>query len=255
MSLGTKTSDGLWVAESFHLLDEALHSGLPVEAVLSSVAVLPKVEAVLNGRCRDTIRAVDDAVFARISGTQASQGVVVLVRPPEWKVENLFRSCSLVVLLDGIQDPGNAGAILRSAEAFGATGAMLLSGTAGAANPKMLRASAGSLFRLPWTEGASAGDGCKELASRGVQVFATAVDARHRMEECDFTLPTALVFGSEAHGVSDSLRTAADSVRVPTRGVDSLNVAAAAAVVLYEASRQRSSPDEPVRSQAVRKLV
>ena len=239
------TSGGLWVAESFHLLEEALRSGRDVEAILASTSALSAVEAVLNGRGPGLLRAVDDPVFERMSGAATTQGVIALVRPPEWTIEQVFQGCSLVVVLDGIQDPGNAGAILRSAEAFGATGAILLSGTAHPANPKTLRASAGSLFRLACAEGITARQARAECASRRVQVYATSPGAGRRVEDCDLTRPSAVVFGSEAHGVSDVLEETSESLHVPTRGVESLNVAAAAAVILYEASRQRSSDAKP----------
>ena len=255
VSRGVKTSDGLWVAESFHLLEEALRSGLRVEAVLASRSAVAEVEAILNGRGRDPLRVVDDSLFTRMSSTETTQGVIALVRPPKWKIEQLFEGCSLVVVLDAIQDPGNAGAILRSAEALGATGAMLLSGTARSANPKTLRASVGSLFRLPCVEGVTAGEACEEFSGRGVHVLATAVSAAHGVDECDFSRPSAIVFGSEAHGVSDVVQAAGESVHIPTRGVESLNVAAAAAVILYEASRQRGSHATPGRSEAGRKPV
>ena len=241
VSRGTVTAGGLWVAESFHLLEEALRSGRDVEAILASTRALSAVEAVLNGRGPGLLRAVNDSVFERIAGTDTTQGVIALVRPPEWTIEQVFEGCSLVVVLDGIQYPGNAGAILRSAEAFGATGAILLSGTAHPANPKTLRASAGSLFRLACAEGIAARQLWAECTSRRVQVYATSPGAGQRVEDCDLTRPSAVVFGSEARGVSEVFEEAAQGLHVPTRGVESLNVAAAAAVILYEASRQRSS--------------
>ena len=94
-----------------------------------------------------------DALFQSISGTETSQGVMALVKPPVWKLEQLFRGCPLVVVLDGLQDPGNAGAIVRAAEAFGATGVLFLKGTVSPYNSKTLRASAGSLFRTPYLHG------------------------------------------------------------------------------------------------------
>ena len=92
---------------------------------------------------------MDLPLFHSISTTESPQGVIALVRPPAWKEDDLFQKTPLIVVLDSVQDPGNAGTLIRAAEAFGATGAMLLKGTANAWNPKTLRASAGSLFRLP----------------------------------------------------------------------------------------------------------
>ncbi|MCC7347680.1 MAG: hypothetical protein IT538_09820 [Variibacter sp.] len=102
------------------------------------------------------VAVLPDALFQGLSGTESSQGVMALVRPPEWKLEQLFRGRPLVVALDGVQDPGNAGTIARTAEAFGATGLMFLKGTASPFNPKTLRASAGSLFRIPFLHGIDA---------------------------------------------------------------------------------------------------
>src|SRR5208283_2022733 len=94
-----------------------------------------------------------DGLLQKISGTETSQGVIALIEPPEWKLEQLFTGQALVVVLDGLQGPGNAGAIVRAAEAFGASGAIFLKGTASPFNPKTLRASAGSLFRVPFLYG------------------------------------------------------------------------------------------------------
>ena len=244
VSRGTTTSNGFWVAESFHLLEEALRSGTHIEVVLASATALLNVNALLNGRGVGPARAVDDFVFERLAATETTQGVIALVRPPKWSLEQLFGERALVAVLDGIQDPGNAGTIVRSAEAFGASGAMFLSGTAKSANPKTLRASAGSLFRLPCVEGIAPDKARDRLEERGVRVFAASSGPSCVVKECNLAGPCAVVFGSEARGVSAPFQGVAESLHVPTRGVDSLNVAAAAAVILYEAARQRSQTQQ-----------
>ena len=143
---GSLTEGGWAVAETFHLLDEALRSACEMKMVLAAESALPELDR-LPGRDRIRVVALADKLFQSISGTETAQGVIALVKPREWKLEELFGAAPLVVVLDGMQDPGNAGAILRAAEAFGATGALLLKGTASPYNPKTLRASAGSLFR------------------------------------------------------------------------------------------------------------
>src|SRR6202035_4126314 len=95
--------------------------------------------------------------FRDLSSTETPQGVIALVRPPAWTLDQILSGCALVVVLDGVQDPGNAGAILRAAEAFGATGAVFLKGTVNPYNPKCLRGSAGSVFRLPLVLGRGLG--------------------------------------------------------------------------------------------------
>ena len=147
---GSLTDEGWCIAESFHLLDEALRGPCEIKAVLAAEGARAAVEAHGQRLAGVKVVFVPDALFAGIAATEASQGVMALVRPREWKFQQLLHGKALVVVLDGLQDPGNAGTIVRAAEAFGATGILFLKGTASPHNPKTLRASAGSLFRLPF---------------------------------------------------------------------------------------------------------
>jgi TrmH family RNA methyltransferase len=150
---GGLTQDGYLVAETFHLLEEALRSDCAVKVVLCSESVQSAVESHVKRLTGLRVAVVTDQLFPFISGTEASQGVIALVRPPVWNLPQLFRGRSLVVVLDGLQDPGNAGSIARAAEAFGASGLMFLKGTVSPFNPKALRGAAGSLFRVPFAYG------------------------------------------------------------------------------------------------------
>jgi TrmH family RNA methyltransferase len=170
--------------------------------------------------------------------------VIALVEPPSWKLEQLFRGRPLVVVLDGLQDPGNAGTIARTAEAFGATGLLLSKGTVSPFNAKALRASAGSLFRIPFLHNVDSPLARAALRQNKVELYA-GVPARSNgaarsITEVDLSGRCGIVIGSEAHGVGSELRTAALDVTIPTVGVESLNAAIAAAILLYEARRQRS---------------
>jgi TrmH family RNA methyltransferase len=168
---------------------------------------------------------------------------MTLVTPPEWKVEDLFRGQALIAVLDGIQDPGNAGTIARAAEAFGASGILFLKGTVSPWNPKVLRAGTGSLFRVPFLHGVDGTFALATLQQHEVGLFAGMPPAPDRtvtpVTSIDLTRPSALIIGSEAHGVREELTAAAMSVAIPTAGVESLNAALAAGILLYEASRQR----------------
>lgn len=237
---GTLTPEGFAVAESFHLLEEALRSEIPVHTVLAAETVRHAVERHIRSLRTVELRVVSDRLFHEISSTANSQGVIALVRLPSWKLENVFRGHSLVVVLDGLQEPGNAGTIVRSAEAFGGTGVIFVSGTVSPYNPKTLRASAGSLFRIPFVHGVDVEMARTAMRQRNVTVFAGAPKAKTLVSEGDLAAPCALIIGSEAHGISEKLRNPARNLRIVTSGVESLNAAAAAAVILYEASRQRA---------------
>jgi TrmH family RNA methyltransferase len=168
---------------------------------------------------------------------------MALVKPPVWKLEQLFRGCPLVVVLDGLQDPGNAGGIARAAEAFGATGLLFLKGTVSPYSPKTLRASAGSLYRIPFLHGVDAALARAALRQNKVELYA-GVPARagaavRSLAQADLSGPCGLVIGNEARGVGAELRSAALDLSIPTVGVESLNAAMAAGILLYEACRQR----------------
>jgi TrmH family RNA methyltransferase len=241
---GTLTEDGLCVAESFHLLEEALRSECAVRVVLAARSVQSAVEAHVRRLTGIRMAVLPDALFETLAGTESSQGVIALVTPPTWILEQLFRGRSLVVVLDGVQDPGNAGTIVRAAEAFGATGVMFLKGAVSPFNPKTLRASAGSLFRVPFVHSLDAELARAALKQSKLDVYAgvpfPAENHVKSLTDVDLTRKCAVIIGSEGRGVSQNLHAGAIDLAVPTVGVESLNAAMAAAVVLYEARRQRS---------------
>ncbi len=238
---GSLTDDGYCVAESFHLLEEALRAECQLAAVVVSESVRSTVERRVKGLRDVRVYQLPDRDFNELAATENSQGVISLVRPPAWTLDQLFRGTALVVVLDGLQDPGNAGTILRSAEAFGATGVLAVKGTVNLYNPKALRASAGSLFRLPCIQGVEAEMARAALSQRKVDTYAAMPGGGKSLYDVDLTRKTALIVGSEGRGVGQDLRTAALDLVIPTNGVESLNAAIAASIVLYEARRQRSA--------------
>ena len=241
---GSLSAEGCCIAESPHLLEEALRSGRAIKTILaaeSKRAALDPFAPRLDGV---KIAILPDALFDTIAATESSQGLIALVQPPEWKMQDLFRGKALVVVLDAIQDPGNAGTIVRAAEAFGATGIVFLKGSASPHNPKTLRASAGSLFRVPCRHNIATPTALATLRQNGIRIFA-AMPAHPGaplapLTTADLTARCAIVVGNEAHGVGAELRAAAAALTIPTVGVESLNAAMAAAILLYEARRQRT---------------
>lgn len=236
---GALTDGGFAVAEGFHLFDETLRSGLDIGCVLVTASRRAELEQRLRSTPDLRLVVIDDALLSEISSTENSQGVITLVKPRQRTLDSLFCGVPLLVVLDGVQDPGNAGAIVRAAEAFGASGAIFLQGTVSPYNPKALRASAGSLFRIPMIQGIDGASIREELDRRALQMFVATAQGENAVCDIDLTGPFALIMGSEGCGVSEHFRSGASSLWIPTMAVESLNVAMAAGIILYEARRQR----------------
>ncbi len=235
----------LCLLEGPKLVREALAAGV----TLVEAAASPRAEASLEGgaavallREREVpVRRMAAELLASLSELEAAQGLLALARRPTFGEGLVFRGTPLVLVADGVQNPGNLGGLLRTAEAAGATGAILTAGCADPFSWKALRGSMGSAFRLPHLRGLAIGDALAALASRGVAVLATAADGERRYDEADLRGPVALVVGSEGAGLPAAVRERADArLRVPLAApVESLNVGVAAALVLFEAARQR----------------
>jgi RNA methyltransferase, TrmH family len=236
---GTLTADGFAVAESFHLLEEALRSDCEIGAVFAAESVKSAVERHVGGLKNIRVMVLPDELFHTISATEASQGVMALVKPPSWTLEELFRGQALAVILDGIQDPGNAGTMVRAAEAFGVTGVVFLKGTVSPYNPKCLRASAGSIFRVPLVPAMDDQLLLAAVHQKKIEMFALTPQGAVELGECNFSGKCAIVVGSEGRGVSERLRAKSTDIRIPTVGVESLNAALAAGIALYAARKQR----------------
>jgi TrmH family RNA methyltransferase len=164
--------------------------------------------------------------------------VLTLVRPRVSTLDAVLKEDALAVILDGVQDPGNAGAVIRSAEAFGASGVIFLKGSVNPYNPKCLRGSAGSIFRLPVVSAVE--DEALQAALTGIALLTAMPHSERVLAGADFRRACAVVIGGEGRGVRPELAALAEPLRIPTVGVESLNAAVACGVILYEARRQRS---------------
>lgn len=248
LTLGVKTARNQIAIEGLLLLEEAIRSGLRIDAViLQSSFDTPIKDLPLAGA---EILRVPDPVFLAAVSTAHPQGIAALAQAPDFPLEMLFRGAPLVVVAGALQDPGNLGALVRSAEAFGATGLIALPGTVSIWNAKALRASAGSAFRLPVIPLAP-DEAFALLRSRGLRIFAASphLSSPHGAAEPDLTQPAALLLGNEGAGLPDCWTSQADaSVTIPCPGpVESLNAAIAGSILLYEAARQRRNPDRVPR--------
>jgi TrmH family RNA methyltransferase len=240
-----RDASGLAGIEGPNLLEEALRASLRVttvfvaqgsEQLLEGFALPAETEVLLLPR-----ELLDSAL-----ATETPQPVAALIEPPAWSWADVLgganKTAPLIVVLAGLQNPGNLGTILRSAEAFGATGILSLPGTVSEWNPKAVRASAGSVFRLPLLA-VSAEDCFTRLRKASVKIWTTAVHGAEAADCIDLRGPVALMIGNEGNGVPQELAAQADgAVTIPCPGpVESLNAAVASSVLLYEASRQRRS--------------
>jgi TrmH family RNA methyltransferase len=252
-ALGGDGTGELTAIEGARFVETALRSAAEVTAVLVSESAarhLERVQQWIPAEAR--VLRTTDRLFAHVAGTEAPQGIAALVRPLTATFDDLVRGTPLVLLMAGVQDPGNVGTLVRTAEALGATGAAACSaggiGTANPFGPKALRASAGTALRLPILRGVATPILLAQLRVAGVRVYAACADAPEAVApwEADWRAPTALLIGNEGAGLpADLIRSADAAVRIPqadteaASGMDSLNAAVAGSILLYEAARQR----------------
>jgi TrmH family RNA methyltransferase len=240
--------------EGARAVETALRSGVEVAALLVSESGTKHLER-LQAWLPEGVRALrtTDRLFAQVAATEAPQGIAALVKPAAAKLDDLLRGTPLILVMAGVQDPGNVGALVRTAEALGATGAVACAaggiGTANPFGPKALRASAGAALRLPILRGVATPILLAQLRVAGVRVYAASPDAAGALApwEADWRGPSALLVGNEGAGLpGDLVRSADAAVRIPqagapdaAAGLDSLNAAVAGSILLYEAARQR----------------
>jgi TrmH family RNA methyltransferase len=236
-----RLSAGMVAIEGEHLLEEALRSGM----VLKTVFVSERREVPeMVPRGVEVLRLTEE-VFGSVVETRAPQGIAALLVPPVFGIDDVMGvggAAALILVAAGLQDPGNMGTLVRSAEAFGATGVLTTPGTVSAWNQKALRASVGSVFRVPVVP-VTASD-LREVKARGVRLIA-AVGSEDGgvvgVAEMDFRRPCAVMIGNEGAGLTEEWLEMSDArVTIPCPGdVESLNAAVAGSLLLYEASRQR----------------
>jgi RNA methyltransferase, TrmH family len=238
---------GEYFIEGVRLVEEALRQSIPV----LKIAYSPRLERTERGAevlsiARKKIPEAEwlylsDEVMATLCDTQTHQGILAVLKKRERSFEELWQKKKMIVLLHELQDPGNLGTIFRLADAGGAGGLILSRGTIDPYGPKVVRASMGSLWRVPFLKDQDIDECLGKLRSRGYRIWATAVRGAPSFWEVDFSQPSTVLFGQEGAGLPDDLMKAADGLlTIPMAPeVDSLNVAMAAGLVIYETLRQK----------------
>lgn len=227
--------------EGWRLLDEALSSGMAVTEAAVSDEARAAGWADRLAAANVAVRTVTGDVMSALTETETSQGVLAVARRPVFDEDRIFRGTPLVLVGVAIQNPGNVGALLRAAEAAGASGAYFTAGSADPMSWKALRGSMGSAFRVPHVSGLDVDEALARLAARGVTTFAAVASDGERYDAAALTGPVAFLVGNEGAGLpAEAAARASRRVAIPMAPpVESLNVAVAAGVLLFEAARQR----------------
>jgi TrmH family RNA methyltransferase len=246
------TEAGDCAIEGLRILEEAIRSGLRFTAVFFRESSQDRADRLLPqlGAQVETL-LLPDTLFDSLVPSESPQGLAALVRLKQFSLDDVLERLQVgpIVVLAGLQDPGNLGTILRSAEAFGSAGVVLGEGTVSPFNSKVVRASAGSVFRLPVIHGhgksgtATLEEVSGKLRAKGVRLIATSSHKGTPLDQADLKSAVAIFFGNEGAGLSREVMAKMDEgIAIPhTAQVESLNAGVAASIVLYEAARQRKS--------------
>ena len=242
-----RTESGLYIAEGLRAVQEAVQYA-EVTDLFFTAGEEEKLKEILKTAKEKGVRLhqADAKVMDKLSDTKTPQGVLAVIRMPEQSLQKLRPGTASdnnapVIILDRIQDPGNLGTIIRTADAVGALGVILLEGCVDAYSPKAVRASMGSLFHLPVVQGIFPEEVLTWCYRYGYEPAATAMQGAANLYKADISKKIAFIFGNEANGVSKELQAAAETrLFIPMAGqAESMNVAMAAGIVLFEGLRQR----------------
>ena len=190
---------------------------------------------------------VSDAVFRSVADTQTPQGVLCIVQKPVYGLSDLLRGeRSHLLVLESIQDPGNLGTMIRTGEGAGLTGVVMNGTTVDFFNPKTIRSTMGSVYRVPFLVTENLAETIMELRKHGIRIFAAHLKGQKAYDEPDYRGATAFLIGNEGNGLSEEIAALSDTyIKIPMEGrVESLNAAVSAALLMYEANRQRRKREE-----------
>lgn len=234
-----RKEQGLFVVEGKKMFSEAPQEWLHQVYVSESFLKEPENKALLLGA---EYEVLSDSVFKAVSDTQTPQGILALVRMPGYTLSQLLKKERTHLLItEGIQDPGNLGTMFRTGEGAGITGMILNKTTVDVFNPKTIRSTMGSIYRVPFVVSEDLSGTLAELKAAGVQLYAAHLKGSLSYDEPDYRKSTGFLIGNEGNGLSDEIAGLADTyIRIPMEGkVESLNAAIAATLLMYEVKRQR----------------
>lgn len=241
-----RREEGVYVVEGLRICREIPED--EIKALYVTEAFLKAEGAEAEGFLKYPCEIVSDAAMKAMADTQTPQGVLAVVRQKNWTLEDVTgraeeeKLCpACVMILEAIQDPGNLGTILRAGEGAGVTGVIMDKNTVDIYNPKVIRSTMGSVFRLPFVYTEDLCNTLKNMKRDGIRLYAAHLKGKNSYDQEDFTRPCGFLIGNEANGLTKEAAALADTyIRIPMLGrVESLNAAVAASVLMFEAARQR----------------
>ena len=237
----------LFFIEGIRFVEEALNAGAGIELIMVS----ERLQGIKGGKkilekaaaWKHKVVTVSDRLFREVSDTENPQGVLAVVKMMDYSLVDVVRDNSLVLILDSLQDPGNMGTIIRTADAAGVTGIIISKGCVDIYNPKVLRSTMGSVFHVPFCITDNLNKTVEWLKSNNIRLLAAHLDGASNYFDLDLKGSIAFIVGNEANGISDEIASLADLlVKIPMPGkAESLNASVAAGLLMYEAVRQRMS--------------
>jgi TrmH family RNA methyltransferase len=240
----TRNEQGIFVIEGLKMLNEARASGHLLKVYASEIFYKERSERDPGFFSGLDYEVVADSLFADVSDTVTPQGILATASMPACSLDALLANRqALLLLLEDIRDPGNIGTMIRTAEGAGVTGIFLSPSCVDIYNPKVVRSTMGSIFRVPVCRSGDFYTDLMNMQKTGIKVIAADLSGKNYDEESDFSKSCAILIGNEANGLSERALNLSDAVvRIPMAGrVESLNAAVAAAILMYEAARQRRS--------------
>ncbi len=235
---------GVFLAEGFKMYEEApkewIREVYVSSEVLEKALENPDIREKLDRTGYETVAA---DVFGKMSDTRTPQGILCVIKRPEYKLSRFVEAdCPLLLVLEELQDPGNLGTIVRTGEAAGITGIIMSAGTVDIYNPKTIRSTMGSIYRVPFVRVENLPETVDMLRENGIHTYAAHLEGRRYYDSFSFREGAAFLIGNEGGGLSRELSGKADDMlKIPMEGqVESLNAAVAASLLMYEAHRQRS---------------
>ena len=237
-----RREQGLFAAEGRKMFGEApeswIHKVYVAESLTSDETVMKQIRRLPEEKAE----IVADNVFRQMCDTKTPQGILTVLKKPEWRMEDILKGpAPLIMILEDLQDPGNAGTIIRTGEGAGVSGVFLTKTCVDITNPKVIRSTMGSVYRMPFLYVEDVVSLKAELEQKGIRTFAAHLKGKNSYDQEDYQGGTAFLIGNEGNGLTEEAAEAADClIRIPMCGkVESLNAAMAAGILMYEAARQR----------------